>query len=111
LEMKGDIFSDNEWARVWLPYQFVKISANGRNGYLPVNRRYKPLGVNSGEWVNYEDYANQAVFFATDPKTFKDVWHASAELYLYSDDPDTRKDYFERLERLLKKSMKLAKEG
>jgi hypothetical protein len=31
-------------------------------GYLPLNRHYKPLGFDADAWVNYEDFADRAVF-------------------------------------------------
>ena len=98
----------DQWFRYWLPYSFVKLDVtNRKHVYLPVNRNYKPLGITSGEWINYEDFADQAVIFSADPHTINNVWYSPATLHLYGDAISSRLDYFQRLERLLSRSMKL----
>lgn len=100
-------FSD-QWFRYWFPYQFVKLEVpKPKHVYLPLNRDYKPLGVTTGDWVEYEDYLHQAVIFARDPHKFENVWHYTEGLYLYEDAQSSRLDYFQRLERLLRHSPKL----
>ena len=41
--------------------------------------------------------------FTRKPSTFKGIWHVVYEdsLYMYDDDPDSRTDYFKRLDKLL----------
>jgi hypothetical protein len=75
--------------------------------YLPLNRDYKPLGLKTKDCVDYQDYIEQAVVFPDDPHAFENVWHRSESLHLYGDDPESRLDYFDRLERLLGRSVKL----
>lgn len=43
--------SVGDFRQVYLPYALQQL-ADG--SYLPVNRRYKPLGVTSGDFVDYE---------------------------------------------------------
>jgi len=38
-------------------YCFAKLESGD---YIPVNRYYKPYGVTTSEWVNYEEYAHTA---------------------------------------------------
>ena len=96
------------WFRFWLPYQFVKLELETRKHvYLPLNRNYKPLGYLGKDFLKYEDYASQAVVFGSDPSGFKGVWHDPAGLYLYDDNPRSRRDYFERLDKLLSRTMSL----
>ena len=98
----------DQWFRYWLPYSFVKLeTANRKHVYLPVNRNYKPLGVTSGERVDYDDFTWQAVIFSADPHTFDNVWFRRDTLHLYEDVISSRLDYFQRLERLLSRSVKL----
>jgi hypothetical protein len=96
----------SHWFRFCLPYQFVKVELGGRkHTYLPLNRNYKPLGVLGRAHIKYEDYAPQAVVFGSDPHTFKGVWSDPKGLYLYDDNTRSRVDYFERLEKLLSRTM------
>jgi len=103
-----NLTGQDQWFRYWLPYQFVKLDVPGhKHVYLPVNRNYKPLGVMSEDWADYDDYLHQAVVFGADPYTYEDVWTDGEGLYLYDDNPASRQDYFKRLELLLGRSMKL----
>lgn len=88
----GRISDTDGWCRYWLPYCFQELSANRRHVYLPLNRNYKPLGVVSPKWVNYNDHIDQAVVFASDPHTFPDVWTGTHpdKLYLYTDGTASR---------------------
>jgi hypothetical protein len=100
-----------------MPYCFIELQPNGKKkAYLPVNRNYKPLGIASKEWVDYEKFRNQAVIFRSDPKTFRGIWNTVYAgdgdghcdmLYLYEDAHTSRTDYFERLEKLALQNMKL----
>ena len=98
----------DQWFRIWLPYTFVKMeAADHKHVYLPLNRDHKPLGVKSNDWVDYQDFIDQAVVFPEDPYTFENVWHDPETRHLYSDHPNSRSDYFNRLERLFSRSVKL----
>lgn len=94
------------WFRYWMPYTFQELSGGV---YLPLNRDYKPLGLIQRDHVEYEDFAvTHGVKFARDPRTFTDVWWDAGEpLFLYSDNPRSREDYFIRLDRLMSRSMKI----
>ena len=98
----------NTFIRTCLPYAFRKLEGEG-HVYLPLNRQYKPLGQRSDDHVDYAAYRAQAVVFARDPKTFKDVWSnvEGDTLWLYDDGNETRTTYFDRLGRLMAYSSKL----
>lgn len=95
----------SHWFRYWMPYTFQQVG----DRYLPLNRDYKPLGMITREHVRYEDYIeSHGVKFARDPRTYTDVWHSpNAPLFLYADHPQTRLDYFERLARLMTRTVKV----
>jgi hypothetical protein len=99
----------NSWFRTCLPYHYVPLKAapGAKHIYLPVNRSYKPLGIRSREWVDYEDFRAQAVVFATDPHKFDGIWSDRKSLYLYNDNNAILSDYFDRLERLMIHSVKM----
>lgn len=91
------------WFRLHMPYAFIQMDDKGLI-WLPVNRAYKPLGtLNQITHVKYENYLDRCIKFSTDPRKFKGVWDDMNEvgLYLYGDDPDSRRDYFERFEKLM----------
>jgi len=77
--------------------------------YLPVNRRYKPLGspAQTG-WVDYLTLPHLFVRFTVDPCTIKGVWFSSdgpdaatpGRLYLYYDNPESLTTLGERIGRL-----------
>lgn len=98
----------NQWFRTFMPYCLEKIEYEGRKHvYLPVNRHYKPLGLTEDVgWVEYADHAHAAMIFASDPHTFQGVWYGKDPLYLYADGDESRRDYFERLGKLLARSIK-----
>lgn len=91
------------WSRYGLPYAFKRLSTVGGHVWLPLNRDYKPIGQDG------EDFASGPVRFAVDPTTLRGIWHGSVEgqtLYLYDDAPESRVDYFARLERLFSYTLK-----
>lgn len=98
--------------RYWLPYAFVPLKhPRLKHVFLPVNRGYKPLGNRSRKWIDYDKVLHShAISFKTDPATFEDIWVGKPRegiLYLYSDAPSSRVDYFERFGRLNLKPMKI----
>lgn len=100
----------NSWFRVCLPYHYAPLipAPGAKHIYLPVNRNYKPLGIRSREFVDYEKFRAQAVVFATDPHKFDGIWSDLKNLYLYDDHNASLIDYFDRLERLVIHSAKMA---
>lgn len=95
------------WFRYWMPYSFVQIDhAKRKHVWLPLNRIYKPLGITGAEHVNYADFIAQAIAFKADPRTFTKVWHIikDDQVWLYSDGPTSRLDYFDRLRAVMIKS-------
>jgi hypothetical protein len=116
-QQANDLTLKGHWFRIWMPYCFVELKLEGKKKvYLPLNRNYKPLGISFRNHVNYEKFRNQAVIFKSDPTTFKDIWYDfngepnDVHLWLYEDAYTSRVDYFERLERLVLKTMKLVVE-
>jgi hypothetical protein len=97
-----------------MPYTFSKMEVTmAKHVYLPLNRNYKPLGLTTREWVQHEPYLHQAVVFSSDPHDIQGVWWTKVMpskplLTLYNDDPESRFDYFSRLERLMSRSVRLA---
>ncbi|KGM34688.1 hypothetical protein [Inquilinus limosus] len=99
------------WFREWMPYCLTKLDEErcGKNVWLPLNRYYKPLGQPSDQWVDYSGFAASAIKFARDPASIEGVWvneakspyGAERHLYLYSDKPAHRSDYFARLGKLM----------
>lgn len=100
----------DHWFRFWMPYLFQKIDhPKIKHFYLPLNRNYKPLGVISKDWIEYEGFASShGVAFASDPANIPNVW-LPGSLYLYDDTTKSRRDYFTRFERLMARSIKIQK--
>ena len=97
------------WFRFWMPYQFVKLpSRRYKHLYLPVNRNYKPLGYLGDEHIDYEMHSSEAVMFRRDPHYIQGVWTDPEHLYLYDSNPNSRADYFARLERLMRRLRRVA---
>ena len=100
------------WFFYHMPYLYEPLHhPNFRNVYLPLNRLYKPLGVLHKNHVDYTDYMQtHAIHFRSDPRTFRNIWHNVGDdggLYLYSDELDSRVGYFDRLELLFQRPMKV----
>jgi hypothetical protein len=92
----------DEWFRYCMPYTFIALPSVGchKYVYLPVNCNYKPLGQMTKDFVDYDTFSAQTVVFTDDPNTFDGVWIDSDGLWLYTDAPATRRDYYTRLDRL-----------
>ncbi len=73
-------------ARTFLfPYCLDRL-ADGR--YIALNRNYKPLGIQTGEWVKYEEHPSAMPLKITAKDAEKLSWSGSDALdriYLYSD--------------------------
>jgi hypothetical protein len=98
------------WFRYHMPYVFEPLNIpNTKHVYLPLNRNYKPLGCLFKDHVDYHRYAaSHAMQFRRNPEIFYKVWHYIApdgKLFMYDDGLQSRIDYFERLGRLLTRSM------
>jgi hypothetical protein len=99
--------ADGQAFRIYMPYQYIHLANSPRaHTYLPINRERKPLGI-SGRNVIYEEHMSLAVVFASHPRRIKNVWYRADRLTLYSDEPASRTDYFERLGRLHSFPMRL----
>lgn len=76
----------NDFRAAYLPYCLIR-QADGR--YAVVNRRYKPLGYLTSEWVNYQDKPILAHLSGLDPATIRKLsWSGSEDaerIYLYND--------------------------
>ena len=44
-----------EYRRIFLPYAVVKMNDES-GGWIPLNRRYKPVGMSTEDWVEYEQF-------------------------------------------------------
>ncbi len=101
------ILQRNSFFRQWMPYHFVLMTPHVEKArahtFLPVNRKYKPLGtpLHDNRWVTYENCAAQFVRFTVDPCKLKDIFIGDG-LYLYNDDPRSADDYGERFGRLMR---------
>ncbi len=104
---------EREWDRLnakpWLdfgrnwPYCFRYLPRH--DAWLPLGREYQPLG--EMQWgatvhARYDDFAHAAWRFVVDPRTLG-IWRQAHPdtLYLYNDDPASRRDYFARVDRLI----------
>jgi hypothetical protein len=87
--------------RCWLPYKLIEVNDNKQ---VLVNRRYKPVGTVSDEWVNYEDFGHLATELSI--SQLKQIAHKeTSEGYLFNDGCAPwyfRKDAEAYLTRLLK---------
>lgn len=75
----------SDYQHVFLPYCLMQL-ADGR--YLAVNRKHKPVGVVTQEWVNYEEIPHVAKL--TIPEKLKGQldWRGKSDddrIYLYVD--------------------------
>lgn len=105
-----DLLRTPHWFRINMPYLIERIGDDGKL-WLPLNREYKPLGRPRSEFVRYEDEIANAMVFRRDPRKFDGIFinHdprapkdlARDRMWLYSDSPASRQDYFARLGRLL----------
>lgn len=102
-----NLTTSDHWFRYWMPYCYHKLEHSSRKHvWLPLNRNYKPLGITSRDHVDYDRFINQAVAFASDPAAWRGVWvdrqaAIGGKLYLYTDGPRYRADYFARLARVM----------
>jgi hypothetical protein len=103
LVMTGDTV---RW--IFLPYCLQRL-ADGR--YIILNRRYKPLGVQSTEWVTYETHPSVIHLPITSSIAKKMSWSGSEDtnaIYLYNDgcvptdEAKHMRAYSDRLEVLMK---------
>jgi hypothetical protein len=79
---------------------------HGRMVYVPINRRYKPIGETTKQFVRYEDYVDtHGLVFELDPFKMGDVWDRQANelrLYVYDDSvPASRRDYAKHMRAIM----------
>lgn len=94
----------DHWFRTNMPYAIARID---KKVWLPINRDYKPLGMAKTEsHARYDQYRDKAITFSSDPTTFEGIFISgdADTLWLYNDGTESRRDYMERLERLLSKA-------
>jgi hypothetical protein len=94
---------------VFLPYCLQRL-ADGR--YIVLNRRYKPLGVQTREWVDYDTHPSAARMKITAATARKLSWKSSddvAVIHLYNDGcvPDAGADHLDAYAKRLAVFMKL----
>ncbi len=74
-----------EARNIFFPYCIQRVKTDG---YILLNRNYKPLGSQSGDWVEYETNQSVAPLKITAATAKKLSWDGSGDLdriYLYSD--------------------------
>lgn len=102
---------NESWFRHHMIYTLEPIHHSRYNHlYLPLNRHYKPLGVITTDWLDYENYTSQAMVFKRDPHSFTSVWWKNDSLHMYNDGVESRETYFPRLEKLLSYQILVPKE-
>lgn len=101
MNQKLSITRQENLMRYFLPYCLQRIKGNV---YLPLNRNYKPIGVTTKEWVEYENYQHLYVRFSRCPSKMTIEWHYAIKnkngtidkLFFYGDGLDSREMYFEK---------------
>lgn len=98
-----------DFRAIYLPYCLLK-QPNG--GYVVLNREYKPIGFNTTNRVNYEDYPIMTKFKSLTKKVAAKLsWSKSEnvdEIFLYNDGTNplnSKKNmdaYLKKIERLAK---------
>ena len=97
---------------IFLPYCLYRLK-DGR--YIVLNRKYKPLGVRSSDWVVYEDHPSAASMKITPEIAKKLSWQGSDNLdviHLYNDAsiPNKGEEHLQAYANRLKVLMDLAVE-
>ena len=111
LDRAAKLTRERHFFRFWMPYLFQRLEVDGvRHAFLPLNRNYKPLGIISGDHVDYGGLAlSHGVSFTRDPALLVGVWDNKSDdgsqLWLYSDSPQSRTDYFARFEKIMALSL------
>jgi hypothetical protein len=74
--------------------------------WLMLGRDYKPIGVTSRDWVDYDDFTHQRFKLRVHPSKIGGVWWNMRDVgpdtemfWFYSDSVHSYMDYFQRLER------------
>ena len=70
---------------ILFPYCIQRVKSGG---YILLNRNYKPLGIQSSEWVEYETQPSVAALKITAATAIKLSWDGSDNqdrIYLYND--------------------------
>jgi hypothetical protein len=105
----GTSGDDTPWFRIHMPYVFMCLHPNKRL-WIPLNRDYRPVGVEKTDdtWVEFEiDYSDRIVHTSVDLATLAGTIFLSGT-YLYDDSVESRVDYFERVNSLMRFPMTLA---
>ena len=99
----------DDYRAVFMPYCLHK-QEDGR--YAVLNREYKPVGFNTSDWINYDDYPVCVNIKDLESSTAKRLSCSGSEdtddIFLYNDgcnpvkDEDYMADYLEKLELLAK---------
>lgn len=115
-EKAGRLVSGYDWKtptffKLFMPYCIQRVEVSGRkHAFLPLNRDYAPLGMRRGAHLDYEKMMpTHGAYFARDPAKLADVWWnvRDGQMWLYDDSPESRVDYFARLERLMSRQMEM----
>lgn len=88
--------------RCWLPYGAIESERGNR---LLVNRMYKPVGMTSDDWVDYEQFPQHALKLRAD-QWQQFAWPGAKDAFLYADicapwgSRELATQYLKRLDRL-----------
>jgi hypothetical protein len=103
----------SDFRAIYLPYCIRKLKDGS---YIFLNREYKPLGFNTGDWIDYEEHPVSTRFTGINTKLASELsWENSGdvnEIYLYNDKthPMNSKKYMDlylaKIERLAKLKVK-----
>lgn len=85
--------------RIYDPYCYFKLDIGVENAYLPLNRKYKPIGVAAEDWIDYNEYARKYQAFVIlnlkfVERVFPQQLETSNLLQTYGDGPSSWRDAF-----------------
>ena len=100
--------------QIYLPYCLRRLDDGS---WVALNRKYKPVGFNTRDWTDYDDYPVSFNFGPRDEKVLRtlsvDDDQIEGIVYLYSDScapdrsPRDASNYFNKLGKLMKMSNEL----
>lgn len=89
---------EREYFRLHLPYRIIQMQASSDEyrQWQFLNRKYHSLGLRAGVIET-----PRTVSLPCDPEDMEDVWSGDCVGYLYNDNSESLRDYFDRLGLLL----------
>jgi hypothetical protein len=88
------------------PYAYARVDVGVDNAFIPLNRIYKPLGVRSRDWVDYDEYAKEHGYIVFKEKVFSlpflNIGPAGKMFWVYNDHPKTHEAYEKNIQAVWK---------